>query len=155
MAMEARAHAAAGDAAATERALSSAVRLFELRDSSADPPWISYVDEAELGAELAHCHRDLRHGDEAIRYARIGLAHEWSTPRSDYFVTMVLAAGHLATGELEAACDVAGQAVDLGAGLKSARATEYLRRFREKLMPYKELLVVQELDQRIAAARAS
>jgi hypothetical protein len=155
MAMEARAHAAAGDAAATERALSSAVRLFERRDSSADPPWISYVDEAELGAELAHCHRDLGHGDEAMRYARIGLAHESSTPRSDYFVTMVLAAGHLAAGELEAACDIASQAVVLGASLKSTRAKEYLRQFRGKLVPYKGLFVVQELDQRIAAARAS
>ena len=155
LAMEARAHAGDGDAAATEHTLSSAVRLFERRESSEDPSWISYVDEAELSAELAHCHRDLGHGDKAVEYARMGLAHESSTPRSDYFVTMVQAAGHLAAGDVEAACDVAGQAVDLGANLKSARAKEYLRQFRGKLVPYKGLLVVQELDQRIAAARAS
>jgi hypothetical protein len=150
--MEARAHAGGGDAAATERVLSDAVRLFERRDSSEDPPWISYVDESELGAEFAHCHRDLGHGNKAIEYARIGLAHASSTPRSDYFVTMVEAAGHLLAGEVEAACHVAGEAVDLGANLKSARADDYLRQFRTKLVPYKGLLVVQELDQQIAAA---
>jgi hypothetical protein len=155
LAMEARAHAGAGDAAATERVLSSAVRLFERRDSSEDPPWIAYVDESELGAELAHCHRDLGHGKKAIQYALMGLAHDSSTPRSDYFVTMVLAAGHLAAGEVEAACDVAGQAVDLAGNLKSARAKEYLRQFQGKLVPYRGLLLVQELDHRIAAARAS
>jgi tetratricopeptide (TPR) repeat protein len=153
-AMEARALAGAGDATATERALAESVRLFERRDGE-DPSWISYVDDAELSAELAHCYRDLGRADETVRYARAGLAHEGSSPRSDYFVTMVLADGHLAAGELEQACEIASGALVSGSRLKSARAAEYLRQFCARLQPYKATSAVIQLDQRIAEARAS
>ena len=150
LAMEARAMAGAGDVAATERALAEAVRLFE-QPGGVDPQWIAYVDESELEAELAHCSRDLGRGKDAIRHAKLGLAHNGGSPRSSYFVTMVHAAGQLLDNEVEAACDVAIGAVTLGARLKSARASEYYRRFRANLMPYEKTAAVMALDQHIAA----
>jgi tetratricopeptide (TPR) repeat protein len=150
LAMEARAHAAAGDVASAERALSRAVRTFERRTDGNDPAWISYFDDAELAAEFAHCYRDLGRGDEAVRYANMGLKHVAPTPRSDYFVTMVLAAGHLAAGDVEAACGVAGDAAVWGASLKSARAADYLRQFRSKLAPYGGVEAVGRFDERLA-----
>jgi tetratricopeptide (TPR) repeat protein len=155
LAMEARAHAAAGDRAGTERALADAVRLFERRDSGDDPPWIYYVDDHELAAEFAHCHRDLGQGDKAIHYAELALAHDVSSPRSDYFVTMVLAAGHLAAGDVEAACDVAFTATTLGGALKSARAVEYLRQFKTKLEPFKSTAAVARLEEQFIIARTA
>jgi hypothetical protein len=150
LAMEARALAGAGDAVATERALAEAVRLFE-KPGRGDPPWIAYVDESELEAELAHCNRDLGRAKDTIRHAQLGLAHNGGSPRSDYFVTMVHAAGHLLDNDVEAACDVASDALTLGGRLKSARAPEYYRRFRASLMPHEKAAVVVALDQHIAA----
>jgi hypothetical protein len=150
LAMEARALAGAGDAAATERTLAQAVRLFE-QPGGVDPQWIAYVDESELEAELAHCNRDIGRGKDAIRHAQLGLAHNGGSPRSDYFVTMVLAIGHLLDNDVEAACDVASGAITLGTRLKSARAAEYYRQFRTKLVPYEKTSAVVALDQHIAA----
>jgi hypothetical protein len=149
LAMEARALAGAGDAAATDRALAEAVRLFE-KPGRSDPLWIAYVDESELEAELAHCSRDLGRGRDAIRHAQLGLSHNGGSPRSDYFVTMVHAAGHLLDNDVEAACDVAGDALTLGTRLKSARAAEYYRQLRMKLVPYEKTAAVGALDHRIA-----
>jgi len=153
-AMEARALAAAGDVVGTHRALSDAVHLFEARDGD-DPSWISYVDDAELAAELAHCYRDIGRAQDTIRYAQIGLTPDGSSPRSDYFVTMVLATGHLQAGELDAACEVAQRGIDAAARLKSARAAEYLRQFRAKLAPYEATAAVASFNERATLARLS
>ena len=115
--------------------------MFE-QPGGVDPRWIAYVDESELEAELAHCNRDLGRAKDTIRHAQLGLAHNGGSPRSDYFVTMVHAAGHLLDKNVEAACAVASDALTLGARLKSARAPEYYRQFRANLMPYEKTAAV-------------
>ncbi|WP_139319304.1 hypothetical protein [Pseudonocardia sp. Ae706_Ps2] len=52
--MEARALARIGDADACDRAMGSAVHHFEQRRAGDEPAWISYFDQAEMAAELAH-----------------------------------------------------------------------------------------------------
>jgi tetratricopeptide (TPR) repeat protein len=132
-AMEARALAAGGDAAGAQSALGEAVRVFERRQPGEDPEWIGYFDDTELSAEFSHCFRDLGRASDAVTYAERALAAAGASSRSDFFVTMVLAAGHLARGEVEEACRVAQAALDLGAQLKSGRCVEYLRQFRRQL----------------------
>ncbi len=132
-AMEARALAGTGDRPATERVLAELIRLFESRRPDEGPAWMAYFDEAELAAELAHCYRDLGCAEEAVRYAEQALAGAGASQRSDFFVTMVLAAGQLAHGDVDQSCDTARQAVTLGSTVKSARAAEYLRQFRKNL----------------------
>lgn len=53
--------------------------------------------------------------------------------RSDFFATMVLADAHLRAGDVEEACRVALDAMDLGQQLKSARCVQYLSEFRDHL----------------------
>ncbi|MCZ9343294.1 hypothetical protein NGM37_36610, partial [Streptomyces sp. TRM76130] len=53
--------------------------------------------------------------------------------RSDFFATMVLADAHLRAGDVEQACRVALDALDLGEHLKSARCVSYLAEFRSNL----------------------
>ncbi|WP_373297108.1 hypothetical protein [Streptomyces brasiliensis] len=53
--------------------------------------------------------------------------------RSDFFATMVLADAHLRAGDVEEACRVALDALDLGEQLKSARCVSYLAEFRQDL----------------------
>jgi hypothetical protein len=59
--------------------------------------------------------------------------------RSDFFVRMVLAAGHLGNGGIDEACDAARQALDLGTALRSARCTEYVWAFRQQLADFDRL----------------
>jgi hypothetical protein len=106
--MEARALARLGDAKGCDRALAEAVRDFDPRKPGDDPAWIRYFDESELSAEFGHCLRDLGRATDAAHYASRSLvAVDGAFVRSDFFVTMVLADVHLASGELEQACDVA------------------------------------------------
>lgn len=146
-AMEARAHAAGGDSAAAYRSLSEAVRLFERRSPGDDPDWISYFNDAELSAEFAHCFRDLERYEDAVTYAQQSAT---GSARSDFFTSMVLAAGHLGAGDIEQACLVAGDALVAGRALRSARAAEYVAAFRRQLAPHFAVVQVVELD-RMAA----
>jgi tetratricopeptide (TPR) repeat protein len=146
-AMEARALAAGADAAGAEQALSKAVQVFEGRRPGDDPDWISYFDDGELSAEFSHCFRDLGRHTDAITYAQRSLDAAGASVRSDFFVTMVLADGHLGAGKVEQACAVARQALDLGEQLKSGRCVEYLRGFRQRLAPFADVAAVRELEE--------
>jgi tetratricopeptide (TPR) repeat protein len=130
-AMEARALARTGDVAACEAALSSATKALESRNNEDEPEWISYFDEAELAAEAAHCFRDVNSARRAVAHAENAMSG--SHVRSDFFATMVLADAHLRAGDVEEACRVALDALDLGEQLKSARCISYLTEFRRNL----------------------
>lgn len=130
-AMEARALARTGDVSACEAALSAATKALESRNSDDEPEWISYFDEAELAAEAAHCFRDVNSARRAVAHAENAMSG--SHVRSDFFATMVLADAHLRAGDVEEACRVALDALDLGEQLKSARCVNYLAEFRQNL----------------------
>ncbi|SDD66086.1 hypothetical protein [Streptomyces prasinopilosus] len=130
-AMEARALARTGDVAACETALSAATKALESRNNEDEPEWISYFDDAELAAEAAHCFRDVNSARRAVIHAENAMSG--SHVRSDFFATMVLADAHLRAGDVEEACRVALDALDLGEQLKSARCVSYLAEFRRNL----------------------
>ncbi|MFD4629429.1 hypothetical protein ACFVYR_07090 [Streptomyces sp. NPDC058284] len=130
-AMEARALARTGDVIGCEAALSAASKALESRNSEDEPEWISYFDEIELAAEAAHCFRDVNSARRAVAHAENAMSG--SHVRSDFFATMVLADAHMRAGEVEEACRVALDALDLGEQLKSARCVSYLAEFRHNL----------------------
>ncbi|MER5839545.1 hypothetical protein ABT099_04400 [Streptomyces prasinus] len=130
-AMEARALARTGDVAACEATLSAATKALESRNNEDEPEWISYFDDAELAAEAAHCFRDVNSARRAVVHAENAMSG--SHVRSDFFATMVLADAHLRAGDVEEACRVALDALDLGEQLKSARCVSYLAEFRRNL----------------------
>ncbi len=140
-AMEARALARTGDIRACEQALSEATKALESRNSSDEPEWITYFDEAELAAEAAHCFRDVNSARRAVAHAENAMSG--SHVRSDFFATMVLADAHLRAGDPEEACRVALDALDLGEQLKSARCVSYLREFRVGLSAVGETAAVR------------
>jgi microcompartment protein CcmL/EutN len=131
-AMEARALARTGDVAACQAALSAAMKSLESRNRDDEPEWITYFDEAELAAEAAHCFRDVNSARQAVAYAENAMSG--THVRSDFFATMVLADAHLRAGDVEEACRVALDALDLGEQLKSARCVSYLAEFRQGLV---------------------
>jgi hypothetical protein len=151
-AMEARALAITGDAAGAQRALGEAVRVFEKRRPGDDPDWMRYFNDTELSAEFSHCFRDLNRSADAITYAERGISGE--SARSDFFVTMVLATGHLDAGgsraDVEEACRVARSALQIGAHVRSARCLEYVSQFRSALKPFASHRAVLDLSEEAA-----
>jgi hypothetical protein len=73
--------------------------------------------------------------------------------RSDFFATMVLADAHLRAGDIEEACRVTLDALDLGEQLRSARCVSYLREFRIALKPYGTTAFVRELHEQAVEHR--
>ncbi|MBU6530170.1 hypothetical protein ACFUIW_25345 [Streptomyces sp. NPDC057245] len=146
-AMEARALARTGDVAACEAALSSATKALESRNNEDEPEWISYFDEAELAAEAAHCFRDVNSARQAVAHAENAMSG--SHVRSDFFATMVLADAHLRAGDIEEACRVALDALDLGEQLKSARCISYLAEFRRNLNTAGQSSAARELAEQV------
>lgn len=151
--MEARALARAGDAAACDRAMSAAVREYERRDPDRDPEWFQYFDEAELAAELGHCNRDLGRPVDATTYATQSIQLSAESPRSDFFVSMVLADAHLDHGDVEQACEVALRALQLGEQLKSARCVTYVDEFRQRLSKLGDTPTVRDFAERARSTR--
>ncbi|GGQ79609.1 tetratricopeptide repeat protein [Couchioplanes azureus] len=149
-AMEARALACGGDAKGSLSALSEASRLFERRRPEDDPEWIAYFDVAELNAEFCHCLRDLGRHREAAMYASEALANAGASARSDFFVSMVLAAGHAGQGDPEAAFRAAGEALTAGLSLKSARCLDYVRHFRSLIVPFESCSAAKEFIESFA-----
>jgi hypothetical protein len=100
-----------------------------------DPEWIRYFDEAELSAEIGHCFRDLKRPVDAAQQATqcLTMLDTTTSPRSKFFVYMVLADAYLSAGEIELACINATKALGLGEQLRSARCVTYVREFRRLL----------------------
>jgi hypothetical protein len=150
-AMEARALARTGDQRAVHQALNEAERSLDRRNSGDEPEWITYFDDAELSAEAAHCFRDINSARRAVEHA--GNAMSGIHVRSDFFATMVLADAHLRAGDIEEACRVTLDALDLGEQLRSARCVSYLREFRIALKPYGTTAFVRELHEQAVEHR--
>lgn len=150
-AMEARALARTGDTRACELALAEATKALESRNSNDEPEWITYFDEAELAAEAAHCFRDVNSARRAIAHAEN--ATSGSHVRSDFFATMVLADAHLRAGDVEEACRVALDALDLGEQLKSGRCVSYLAEFRKHLSRYGDTADVRDFQEQAGEHR--
>jgi ATP/maltotriose-dependent transcriptional regulator MalT len=150
-AMEARALARTGDRRACEQALAESARFLDRRNQGDEPEWITYFDEAELAAESAHCFRDINRARQAVEHA--GNAMSGSHVRSDFFVTMVLADAHLRAGDVDEACRIALDALDLGEQLRSARCVAYLSEFRAALGPHAKTTAVREMREQAAEHR--
>ena len=149
-AMEARALARTGDRKGCEQALANAARELDGRNGD-EPEWITYFDEAELAAEMAHCFRDVDRARQAVEHAQNAMSG--SHVRSDFFATMVLADAHLRAGDPEEACRVALDALDLGEQLKSARCVAYLAEFRQRLAAVGDTAAVREFREQAADHR--
>ncbi|MEU1875773.1 hypothetical protein ABZ470_00550 [Streptosporangium sp. NPDC020072] len=138
LAMEARAHAGNGDDAACSQVLREAEKLFETRDITNDPEWISYFDDAELAGESAHCFRDLRKPRIAQEFVERCL--ELTDPayaRTLAFIRMVQAVTYVHQGEPCQAVALATQAVELAGSLKSMRYIRYVSDLCTDLREYR------------------
>jgi transcriptional regulator with XRE-family HTH domain len=150
-AMEARALARAGDSRGCHTALAAAERAFQAPEPGRDPEFISYFNEAELAAEVAHCFRDLGDARQAAQHAALASPSDGEYARSDFFVTMVLADAFADQADADQACSVALDALRIGEALTSARCVTYVREFRRRLNRFGDNPAVRDFTEQAAA----
>jgi hypothetical protein len=142
--------ARSGDACGTHAALAAAERAFEVPEPGRDPDFISYFNEAELAAEVAHCFRDLGDARQSARHAALAAPSNGEYARSDFFASMVLADALAGQDEPAEACTVALAALDLGETLTSARCVTYVREFRHRLARFGDAPAVRDFAEQAA-----
>src|SRR5215831_5653719 len=146
--MQAHAFAVGKETAACGAALNAAQRAFE-RSSAADtPPWLRYFDEAYMAAKFGHCFRELGQGSKAEKFARRSLDMVDGYIRGRTFNVVLLANAHLQQQNLDEACAVGNQALDLGSGLQSARTIKYIRDLRRRMSKFSKEPVVSDFQGR-------
>ncbi|MFC4494460.1 transcriptional regulator [Streptomyces ovatisporus] len=159
-AAEARGHALTGDAAECGRLCGEAVAAMDRAETGGepgdDPQWIAHFGRAYLADELAHCHSDLRQPDETAEQARAALAgHPENRVRRRSIGLFLLASAYVQKRELEHACEVGAQAVNLLESLRSGRSSEYAASLRRQLAPFVKVPVVGEFAVRLERSTAS
>lgn len=154
LAMQARALAGMGERRRCELVLLEAEKVFERRDPSDDPQFITYFTEAELAAEIGHCMRDIGRSADAVASAELSLnGSDGEYARSDFFATVVLADAQLDHDEPERACRTMHAALALGQQLRSARSVTYVAEFRKRLPRFAGTQAVLDLADQAADSR--
>jgi hypothetical protein len=156
-AYEARAHAAAGEANACERALSRADHFLDAGPVEADPSWVYWVDEAVLATGAGQCFAQLGRLGQAERHLDRGISlYGPSCPRDRAVYLPTLADVRLRQRDLDAACATGREGLHLAVELNTARATGALRGFRDRLRSDAGVPVVDEfLDEADALLAAA
>ena len=132
-ALEAISYALLGDTKASILAVAKSERAFERSTLEELPEWLTYLDEAYIAARFAHCFRDLREWSTARGYALRAVNMTDSLTRTRAFNTAMLATAYIET-DLDQACSVGIDALDLAMDLQSIRAVQYVGDFRRRLI---------------------
>ncbi|KRV50993.1 NsdA [Wenjunlia vitaminophila] len=163
-ALEARAHANAGEVNRCRRAVGMAEDVFTEAGSSEDPDWIQFFTEGELYGEIAHSYRDLARTSgrgpahaslaepvmqRAVRYFRDDV-----TQQRTYALNLVgMATVHLLQGDGSQAASCLGEAAGTAGRIRSERVNSRLRQVTEEaLRRHGTLPEVRELPERLAGA---
>lgn len=143
------AHAVAGQAEATERALDAAQEALGEADGGPQPDWAAWVDATELQIMSGRCWTELQRPLRAVPVLEAALArYDDAHARDKALYLSWLAAAYLRAGEAEQAAAVTGRALDLSTGVASVRPKERLAPVLRRLGEYRSLPVVAEVLER-------
>src|SRR3982074_1649417 len=98
---------------------------------------------------MAHCFRDLGEPWHAEHYARRSLDMDVRFVRGKAFNLSLLATALAEKGDAEQACAVGAHAVDLTAGLRSARSVRYIRNLQRALRGAADAPAVREFTAQV------
>jgi transcriptional regulator with XRE-family HTH domain len=160
--IQARAHAAEGDAVACDRSLSKAEEHVGAIDPATAPPWGVHVGEAGMSGfqgvayyTLALPGRDARAAGRAVDLLRHGVGHfdpGYARLRALYLPD--LTGAHALAGDVDTAVTVGHQAVDTVISVSSPRAFDRLRILNTVLEPLHTSPGVAELRNRLTTTAA-
>lgn len=149
---EARAHAGLGNDRESLRALDEMRTAFGRHGEVEEPLWLSYVDDVEVTAQEGACYLGLGRAREAetVLSGAVALLDEQAPHRVRDRVHYLsrLAKAHLLRPDVEQACSIATEALELSAAIGSARVAERLGEFREALAPFADTRPGREFEER-------
>jgi hypothetical protein len=147
---EASAHALAGDSLSFAQALSSAEHAFSRDANEPPPPWAGYFTPAHWAGTAVRGLRDLGMTRKALEYETQALDLAGSNPRTRVLHSTLLASVHATVGNIEQACSLANEALDIVGGMQSQRVDRRLGNLRRQLFPYSEVLQAASLCERLS-----
>ncbi|NUS03565.1 MAG: helix-turn-helix transcriptional regulator [Nonomuraea sp.] len=140
------AHAVAGQADETERALEAARTALGEVDGAPQPDWAAWVDETELQIMSGRCWTELRRPLRAVPVLEAALArYDDSHARDKALYMSWLADSYLTAGEVEQAATVTARALDLSSGVASVRPRERLAPVLQRLGEHRALPMVADV----------
>jgi transcriptional regulator with XRE-family HTH domain len=147
-AMKAHAYALLGKEKECTDAITEAETVLGKADRANGPHWISYLDEAYLAAISGHCFRVLGKQPQAERFARRSLKMSPGFVRGRLFNNVLLAGAHVLKEDIDQACAVGHEALDLTGEVSSARAITYIEGLCQQLNPWRTDRRVKEFHDR-------
>lgn len=137
-AREAQAQAKAGNASECQEALDRAFETYErLTSQQHTPAWAYYVDEAFLNAQAGRALLDLDDARRAEKYLRTAMAQtDQSFVQARCVYLSRLAVAQLRQHDLEQACALGLQAIQLANNVNSDHCIDNIRELRRELAPY-------------------
>jgi len=148
----ARAHAKAGDNKAHSAALTRAFTSLDRAKPGTEPGWAYWIDESHFSCEMGFCFLEARRFPEAADHLSRGLDlfdEDKSFARDRAFYLSQLAVAHVRQREVEQACVVGKQTLDLVTELNSPRVTGHLYDLQRELHRYQEVPVVRGFTEQI------
>ncbi|MGH3701580.1 MAG: hypothetical protein ACRDQY_19365, partial [Pseudonocardiaceae bacterium] len=156
--IQARAHAAQGDATACDRALGQAIDHFSSIDPATRPPWGGFLDETHLVSYQGEAHYELALASSdphaagravaLLRQAVDNFGPNYARPRASALTD--LAGAHALAGDTDTAVSVGHQALDAVTALHSPRTHDRLRVLNTALEPLHASTGVTELREHLS-----
>jgi hypothetical protein len=101
-----------------------------------------------MAAKFGHCFKELGDGPQSEHFATRSLDMVDGYTRGRTFNVLLLANAYLQQRDLDAACAAGNQALDLAAGLRSARTIRYMRDLRRRMSAFGKQSTVREFQGR-------
>jgi tetratricopeptide (TPR) repeat protein len=147
-AAHAEASAIAGNAGDALRALDQADEAFQQVEPGSGPSWLSYFDQAHLVRWKGHCLVLVGQPETALVVLQEALdSVDSSFVRARAGALVDLATLHLRQGEVDATCNVLGQAFRLARETQSTKNQRRIIEVRRRLRPWNATTAVRDLDE--------
>lgn len=139
-----------------ERLITEAERAYAQGAGDRDPEWVGRYEEVELRAQAGRCWSMLgEHRRAAGRAEAAVTEYRERIPRTAQFNQLHAAEAYLGMGELEQALDTARAAIPMTKALTSARATELIQQFADRLEPYSGSVMVRQFRDQLHSELAA
>jgi tetratricopeptide (TPR) repeat protein len=147
-AAHAEASAIAGNASDALRALDQADEAFRQVEPGSGPRWLSYFDQAHLVRWKGHCLVLVGQPETTLAVLQEALdLVDASFVRARAGALVDLATLHLRQGEIDATCNVLGQAFRLARETQSTKNQRRIIELRRRLRPWNATTAVRDLDE--------
>jgi hypothetical protein len=152
-AIEARAHAKAGDPTSAQRSMEQAKIMLDRGSGDEPPRWLYYWNTGQLASYEGACFIKLRKPEAARQALQTGLdLLDPSVVRERARYLTHLATTYLQQGEVAKACDLATEALRIALETDSPRVVTYIRELRATMRPWRRDPVVRMLDEQLRSS---